>query len=83
MESGFEDDFAPMQSSNGAPAPTAPPVSAPIDDAPFILGEDVEESPKKTSEGEKFFYYLYTFEFEKNLIKFAKRFWDFISVTVV
>ena len=57
MESGFEDDFAPMQSSNGAPAPTAPPVSAPIDDAPFILGDDVEESPKKTSEGEKFIFF--------------------------
>ena len=58
MESGFEDDFAPMQSSNGAPAPNAPPpVSAPIDDAPFILGEDVEESPKKTSEGEKFIFF--------------------------
>ena len=38
MESGFEDDFAPMQSSNGT-----------ADDPPLILGE--EESPKKNSEG--------------------------------
>ena len=39
MESGFEDDFAPMQSSSGV-----------VEDAPFILGEDEEESPKKASD---------------------------------
>ena len=42
MESGFEDDFAPMQSSNGAK-----------EDDSFILNE--EESPKKNSEGKKHF----------------------------
>merc|ERR1712141_552201 len=45
MESGFEDDFAPMQSSNGVVA----------EDSSFILGQDEaevpEESPKKNSEG--------------------------------
>merc|ERR1712156_1176669 len=45
MESGFEDDFAPMQSSNGVVA----------EDSSFILGQDepevTEESPKKNSEG--------------------------------
>jgi len=44
MESGFEDDFAPMQSSNGVVA----------EDSSFILGQDEpevpEESPKKDSE---------------------------------
>ena len=47
MESGFEDDFAPMQSSNGVVA----------EDSSFILGQDepevTEESPKKNSEGGK------------------------------
>ena len=38
MESGFEDDFAPMQSSNGTK-----------EDDDLILNE--EESPKKNSEG--------------------------------
>ena len=41
MESGFEDDFAPMQSSAGK--------TATIDDDSLILGD--EDSPKKTSEG--------------------------------
>ena len=41
MESGFEDDFAPMQSSTGK--------TATIDDDSLILGD--EDSPKKTSEG--------------------------------
>jgi len=45
MESGFEDDFAPMQSSNGVVP----------EDSSFILGQDEaevpEESPKKNSEG--------------------------------
>ena len=41
MESGFEDDFAPMQSSAGK--------AATIDDDSLILGD--EDSPKKTSEG--------------------------------
>merc|ERR1712141_525769 len=40
MESGFEDDFAPMQSSAGK--------TATIDDDSLILGD--EDSPKKTSE---------------------------------
>ena len=47
MESGFEDDFAPMQSSNGVVP----------EDSSFILGQDEaevpEESPKKNSEGGK------------------------------
>ena len=42
MESGFEDDFAPMQSSAGKPAT--------IDDDSLILGDE-DDSPKKTSEG--------------------------------
>ena len=64
MESGFEDDFAPMQSSNGVVA---------TEDSSFILAQDeaepsviepeeeeetepepaAEESPKKDSEGGK------------------------------
>ena len=39
MESGFEDDFAPMQSSNGT-----------VDDPPLILANEQEESPQKNSE---------------------------------
>ena len=42
MESGFEDDFAPMQSSAGK--------TATIDDDSLILGDE-DDSPKKTSEG--------------------------------
>merc|ERR1712018_991048 len=41
MESGFEDDFAPMQSSAGK--------AATIDDDSLILGDE-DDSPKKTSE---------------------------------
>merc|ERR1711936_616022 len=41
MESGFEDDFAPMQSSTGK--------TATIDDDSLILGDE-DDSPKKTSE---------------------------------
>ena len=42
MESGFEDDFAPMQSSAGK--------TATIDDDSLILGDE-DDSPKKTSDG--------------------------------
>merc|ERR1712088_787443 len=41
MESGFEDDFAPMQSSIGK--------TATIDDDSLILGDE-DDSPKKTTE---------------------------------
>merc|ERR1712001_14093 len=41
MESGFEDDFAPMQSSTGK--------TATIDDDSLILGDE-DDSPKKTSD---------------------------------
>merc|ERR1712038_2179792 len=41
MESGFEDDFAPMQSSAGK--------AATIDDDSLILGDE-DDSPKKTSD---------------------------------
>ena len=45
MDPGFEDDFTPMQGSNGVQ-----------DDAPFILGD--EDSPKKTLEGEASFIFF-------------------------
>ena len=63
MESGFEDDFAPLQSStNGTEtsAPTQPnvasvtPAPAPAEDAAFILDQpETEESPKKISDAGK------------------------------
>ena len=62
MESGFEDDFAPLQSgSNGTEtsAPTQPnvasvtPAPAPAEDAAFILDQpETEESPKKISDAD-------------------------------
>ena len=50
---GFDDDFAPLQSSDSAPV--AVPVSAPVvdeDDAPLFLGdEDLEIEKQQNSEG--------------------------------
>ena len=80
MESGFEDDFAPMQSSAGK--------TATIDDDSLILGDE-DDSPKKTSEGKiifrakafaSLFKYLQTIVIPSfvrvSLVNIAILFWD-------
>ena len=54
---GFDDDFAPLQSSESVPVPALIPDSAPVpvvdeDDAPLFLGDvDLEIEKQQNSDG--------------------------------